>query len=108
MSSVDHSDPTRPSPGMSPYFSSEEAAQYLRTTRRAVYQLVYRGLLTPCPGTRKLLFTRGELDQYLTTPRLDREKGKHQTTGSSVTHGPKSERRRRPYRGDKGRRIEFA
>jgi hypothetical protein len=61
-------------PGQSPYLSAAEAAHYIRSTIRGIYQLVYRGLLTPCPGTRKLLFTKEELDLYLTTPRSRRKR----------------------------------
>lgn len=46
----------------SPYFTVEEAAQYLRTTVKGIYAFVERGRLRKCPGTRTLLFTREMLD----------------------------------------------
>lgn len=49
--------------GASPYFTTDEAAAYLRTTRGTVYNLVWRGMLPRRRG--KLLFTRQELDDYL-------------------------------------------
>lgn len=47
----------------SPYLTAVEAAEYLRTTRGTVYNLVWKGLLPRRRG--KLLFTRAELDAYL-------------------------------------------
>lgn len=66
------SGPRRPSPHRtdqgttgtdSPYLTTDEAAEYLRTTRGTVYNLVWRGELPRRRG--KLLFTRQELDTYL-------------------------------------------
>lgn len=47
----------------SPFLTAKEAAEYLRTTRGTVYNLVWKGLLPRRRG--KLLFTRDELDVYL-------------------------------------------
>jgi excisionase family DNA binding protein len=49
----------------SPYLLATEAAAYLRTTIQSIYSLVKRGRLKPMPGSRKLLFTRQALDEYL-------------------------------------------
>lgn len=54
--------PVRVNPA-SPYLTAAEAAEYLRTTRGTVYNLVWRGVLPRRRG--KLLFTRAELDNYL-------------------------------------------
>jgi excisionase family DNA binding protein len=50
---------------LSPYLTCEEAAVYLRSTKNGVYALVKLGRLQKMPGTRKLLFTRENLDRYL-------------------------------------------
>lgn len=47
------------------YLTTDEAAVYLRTTVQGVYSVVKRGRLKPMPGTRKLLFTRESLDDYV-------------------------------------------
>jgi excisionase family DNA binding protein len=53
-------------PLRSPYLTATEAAAYLRTTVQGVYSLVKRGRLHPMPGRPgRLLFTRDELDRYL-------------------------------------------
>jgi excisionase family DNA binding protein len=49
----------------SPYYIAAEAAAYLRTTIQGIYALVKRGRLKPMPGSRRLLFTRESLDDYL-------------------------------------------
>lgn len=49
----------------SPYLVVAEAAAYIRSTVQGVYSLVKRGKLKPMPGSRKLLFTREALDDYL-------------------------------------------
>jgi excisionase family DNA binding protein len=49
----------------SPYFTCEEAAAFLRTTRHGIYSLVKRRRLRPMPGSGKLLFTREALDACL-------------------------------------------
>jgi excisionase family DNA binding protein len=55
------------SPGpTSPYLLVDEAAEYLRTTVQGIYSLVKRGKIKPLPGRPgRLLFTRKELDCYL-------------------------------------------
>jgi excisionase family DNA binding protein len=55
--------PARIGSGGSPYLTAVEAAAYLRTTRGTVYNLVWRGVLPRRRG--KLLFTKHELDAYL-------------------------------------------
>lgn len=47
---------------ISPYLTAAEAAVYLRSTVQGIYSLVKRGRLKPMPGSRKLLFTKEELD----------------------------------------------
>jgi hypothetical protein len=56
----------------SPYMTATEAAIYLRRYTKdgqpsvqAIYSLVKRGRLKPCPGSGKLLFTREALDGSL-------------------------------------------
>jgi excisionase family DNA binding protein len=54
----------------SPYLTASEAASYLRTTVHGIYSLVKRRRLHPMPGRPgRLLFTREDLDRYLTTRR---------------------------------------
>jgi excisionase family DNA binding protein len=54
----------------SPYYTTTEAAQYLRTTIQGIYSLVKRGRLHPMSGRPgRLLFTRESLDRYLSTRR---------------------------------------
>jgi len=54
----------------SPYLTSTEAADYLRTTKQGIYALVKRGRIRPMPGRPgRLLFTRDALDRYLNTRR---------------------------------------
>ena len=54
----------------SPYYTADEAAAYLRTTRQGIYSRVKRGILHPVPGsTGRLLFTRDALDRHLLTRR---------------------------------------
>ena len=49
-----------------PYLTVAEAAAYLRTTSKAIYHLVERGLLEPLPGpSRRVRFTRAILDAYM-------------------------------------------
>lgn len=50
---------------LSPYWTTPEAAMYLRTTVQGIYSLVKRGRLQPMPGSGKLLFTREALDACL-------------------------------------------
>ena len=50
---------------ISPYLVAKEAAAYIRSTIQGVYALVKRGRIKPMPGSRKLLFTREALDDYL-------------------------------------------
>lgn len=55
---------------VSPYLTATEAAEYLRTTIHGVYSLVKRRKLRPMPGRPgRLLFTREELDRYLSGKR---------------------------------------
>lgn len=56
---------TPATPISSPYLTAPEAAVYLRTTVQGIYALVKRGRLKPMPGSGKLLFTRGALDECL-------------------------------------------
>jgi excisionase family DNA binding protein len=49
----------------SPYYTCDEGAAYLRTTKQGIYALVKRGRLKPMPGSGRLLFTREALDAYL-------------------------------------------
>lgn len=50
----------------SPYLTTVEAADYLRTTVQGIYSLVKRRRLRPMPGRPgRLLFTRDALDGYL-------------------------------------------
>lgn len=50
----------------SPYYTCEEAAIYVRTTKQGIYALVKRGRLKPMPGRPgRLLFTREGLDACL-------------------------------------------
>ena len=49
----------------SPYLTTTEAADYLRTTVQGIYALVKRLKIKPMPGSSKLLFTREGLDGYL-------------------------------------------
>ena len=55
-------DRSAPSPSASPYLTADEAADFLRTTRKAVYSLAERGSL---PGARRfgrrLLVNRADL-----------------------------------------------
>ena len=53
----------------SPYFTTREAAAYLRTTEQGIYSLVKRGKLTSAPGRRTLTFTREALDDCLVSRR---------------------------------------
>ena len=54
----------------SPYLTAEEAATYLRTTIQGIYSLVKRRKVRPMPGRPgRLLFTREELDRYLSGKR---------------------------------------
>ena len=55
---------TRPVP-ISPYYTTADAAAYLRTTLKAIYGLVERGQLKRCPGPKRYLFTREMLDDYV-------------------------------------------
>ena len=51
---------------LSPYLTTGEAADYLRTTVQGVYSLVKRRRLFPMPGSPgRLLFTRESLDACL-------------------------------------------
>jgi hypothetical protein len=51
---------------VSPYLVAVEAAAYLRTTVQGIYSLAKRRRLHPMPGRPgRLLFTREELDRYL-------------------------------------------
>lgn len=45
-----------------PYLNVEQAASYLRKTKKAVYGLVERGRLKKLEGSRILLFTKAMLD----------------------------------------------
>lgn len=56
-------------PISSPYLTAREAAAYIRSTVQGVYALVKRGRVKPMPGSGKLLFTKGALDNYLTGKR---------------------------------------
>jgi len=49
----------------SPYLTSEQAAEYLRTTVKGIYSLLERGKLKKLPGSRTVLFTREMLDAYV-------------------------------------------
>jgi excisionase family DNA binding protein len=50
----------------SPYMTTIETANYLRTTVQAVYGLVKRGRIKPMPGRPgRLLFRRQDLEEYL-------------------------------------------
>jgi excisionase family DNA binding protein len=49
----------------SPFLTAEEAARYLRITRKALYGLVERRKLRPLPGSRRYRFTTDQLDAYL-------------------------------------------
>ena len=54
----------------SPYLTAVEAATYLRTTIQGIYSLVKRGKIRALPGRPgRLLFTRDELDAYVTGKR---------------------------------------
>lgn len=54
----------------SPYMTAVEAATYLRTTVQGIYALVKRARIKPMPGRPgRLLFTREELDKYLSGKR---------------------------------------
>jgi excisionase family DNA binding protein len=54
-------------PVTSPYLTIEEAADYTRLKEGTLYNAVYRGRLKKQPGSRKVLFTRADLDRLLTT-----------------------------------------
>jgi len=47
------------------WLDTSEAARYLRKSRGAIYNLIYRGFLTPGRVGRKLLFKRHELDRLI-------------------------------------------
>ncbi len=48
-----------------PCLDVEEAAHFLRRSVQAVYALVKRGRLRPMPGSARLLFSRSELERFL-------------------------------------------
>ena len=50
---------------ISPYYTADEAASYLKTTKKAVYNLVERRKLRKLPGSRRLRFTKEDLDSYI-------------------------------------------
>ena len=52
----------------SPYLTTEEAAEYLRSTVKTIYDRVKRGKLHPVPGCRGL-FTKDALDRFALTRR---------------------------------------
>jgi excisionase family DNA binding protein len=68
----------------SPYFTTDEAAEYLRTTRGTVYNLVWRGILPRRRG--KLLFTRQELDDYLAGKKPTPKPRRSTTPRGSASH----------------------
>lgn len=49
----------------SPWLTVDETANYLRSARQRVYDLVNSGALEPARDGRRLLFKRDQLDAYL-------------------------------------------
>lgn len=49
----------------SPYLTITEAADYTRLAVGTLYNAVHRGRLRKQPGSRKVLFTRDELDRFV-------------------------------------------
>lgn len=50
---------------VSPWLTTDEAAEYLRCGRQRVFDLVHAGTLEPARDGRRLLFRRDALDRYL-------------------------------------------
>ena len=59
----------------SPYLFPEEAADLLRTTRRALYCLVHRKQIPFIKRGRRLLFSSSDLTKWLSAKRVVPPKG---------------------------------
>ena len=49
----------------SPYLTVDEASEYLRCSKQAVYDRISQGAITPCRDGRRVLLDRRALDVYL-------------------------------------------
>jgi excisionase family DNA binding protein len=59
----------RPSNGLSPWLSAQEAADRLRCDRDRIYDLIALGKLIPRRDGRRVLLHRDDLDAYLEASR---------------------------------------
>jgi excisionase family DNA binding protein len=55
----------QPTPAVSPWLSTEQAAEYLAAKPSRIHDLVQLGKLSPRRDGRRLLFARADLDAYL-------------------------------------------
>src|SRR4051812_20177195 len=55
----------------SPWLGVDEAAEYLRCSKQAIYDRVNQGALHPGRDGRRLLFRRERLDEYLESSGTD-------------------------------------